>query len=132
MQRNVFSSNQLNVDVSRIQSKNRLKILCCGKDGNTLIKQTLLLIKKYFEEMVYLSCNSIDKIGRGTSIDESAFSPEFINGLKFSGIPKHRLVLKVGVVIMLLRNIDQSYQSGLCNGTRLQVVRLTRTSIQAQ
>ena len=31
---------------------------------------------------------------------------------------------------MLLRNIDQS--QGLCNGTRLQVTRLTRTSIQAQ
>ncbi|GKC81179.1 ribonuclease H-like domain-containing protein, partial [Tanacetum coccineum] len=30
---------------------------------------------------------------------------------------------------MLLRNIDQS--NGLCNGTRLQVVRLERTSIQA-
>jgi ATP-dependent exoDNAse (exonuclease V) alpha subunit len=31
---------------------------------------------------------------------------------------------------MLLRNIDQA--NGLCNGTRLQVLKLTRTSIQAQ
>ncbi|GJW85205.1 ATP-dependent DNA helicase PIF1-like protein [Tanacetum coccineum] len=82
------------------------------------------------EEMVYLSCDSIDKFENGANIDQSVFSPEFISGLKFPGIPNHKLVLKVGVPIMLLRNIDQS--NGLCNGTRLQVVRLERTSIQAQ
>lgn len=82
------------------------------------------------EEMVYLSCDNVDKSERGIVVDQPVFSPEFINGLKFSGVPNHRLALKVGVPIMLLRNIDQS--NGLCNGTRLQVLKLTRTSIQAQ
>ena len=82
------------------------------------------------DEMVYLSCDSIDKTDRGGAIDQAIFSPEFINGLKFSGVPNHRLALKVGVPIMLLRNINQS--QGLCNGTRLQVTKLTRTSIQAK
>nr|GEZ25303.1 testis-expressed sequence 2 protein-like [Tanacetum cinerariifolium] len=58
------------------------------------------------------------------------FSPEFINGLKFLGVSNYRLALKVGVPIMLLRNIDQA--NGLCNWTRLQVLRLTRTSIRAK
>ncbi|GJR71544.1 ATP-dependent DNA helicase PIF1-like protein [Tanacetum coccineum] len=89
-----------------------------------------LLNKFPGEEMVYLSCDNIDKTERGSAIDEAVFSPEFINGLKFSCVPNHRLALKVGVPIMLLRNIDQA--NGLCNGTRLQVLRLTRTSIQAQ
>ncbi|GKA16514.1 ATP-dependent DNA helicase PIF1-like protein [Tanacetum coccineum] len=89
-----------------------------------------LLEKFPGEEMVYLSCDSIDKTERGSAIDEFVFSPEFINGLKFSGVPNHILALKVGVLIMLLRNIDQA--NGLCNGTRLQVLRLTRPSIQAQ
>ncbi|GJY48798.1 ATP-dependent DNA helicase PIF1-like protein [Tanacetum coccineum] len=80
--------------------------------------------------MVYLSYDSIDKSKNGANIDQSVLSPKFINGLKFSGIPNHKLVLKVGVPIMLLRNIDQS--NGLRNGTRLQVVRLERTSIQSQ
>ncbi|GJS73175.1 ATP-dependent DNA helicase PIF1-like protein [Tanacetum coccineum] len=80
--------------------------------------------------MVYLSCNSIDKTERGAAIDGSVFSPKFINGLKFAGVPNYILTLKVGVPIMLLRNIDQA--NGLCNGTRLQVLKLTRTSIQAQ
>ncbi|KAM0046532.1 putative DNA helicase Pif1 [Helianthus debilis subsp. tardiflorus] len=41
---------------------------------------------------------------------------------KISGLPNHRLVLKVGVPVMLLRNIDQ--QNGLCNGTRLQIKKI--------
>ena len=77
--------------------------------------------------MVYLSCDNIDKTKRGTDIDQSIFSQEFINGLKFSSVQNHRLALKVGVTILLLRNIDQD--NGLCNGTRLQVLKLTRTFI---
>nr|GEX94535.1 hypothetical protein [Tanacetum cinerariifolium] len=77
----------------------------------------LLLNKFPGEEMVYLSCDSIDKTKRGSAIDEAIFSLEFINGLKFSGVPNHILALKVGVSIMLLRNIDQA--NGFCNRTRL-------------
>ncbi|GJU99852.1 ATP-dependent DNA helicase PIF1-like protein [Tanacetum coccineum] len=89
-----------------------------------------LLDKFPGEEMVYLSCDSVDKTEHNAAIDQSIFSPEFINGLKFFGVPNNRLVLKVGVPIMLLRNIDQP--NGLCNGTRLQVLKLTRISISTQ
>nr|GEZ51558.1 replication protein A 70 kDa DNA-binding subunit B [Tanacetum cinerariifolium] len=44
-----------------------------------------LLNKFLGEEMVYLICDSIDKTECGSAIDEVVFSPEFINGLKFSG-----------------------------------------------
>nr|GEV21338.1 hypothetical protein [Tanacetum cinerariifolium] len=67
--------------------------------------------------------NRIDKTERGSAIDEAVFSPKFINGLKFSGVPNHKVALKVGVPIMLLQNIDQA--NGLCNGARLQVLGLT-------
>nr|GEU98613.1 reverse transcriptase domain-containing protein [Tanacetum cinerariifolium] len=93
-----------------------------------VIVGTVIALQK--DEVSYLSCDSIDKTERGFAIDEAVFSPKFINGLKFSGVSNHRLALKVGVPIMLLRNIDQA--NGLCNGTRLQVLRLTRTSIQAK
>nr|GFA41845.1 hypothetical protein [Tanacetum cinerariifolium] len=46
------------------------------------------------KEMVYLSCDSTDKTERGSAIDEAVFSLEFINGLKFSGVPNHKLALK--------------------------------------
>ncbi|RDX91911.1 hypothetical protein CR513_26034, partial [Mucuna pruriens] len=44
---------------------------------------------------------------------------EFFNDIKCSRISNHQLRLKVGVLGMLLRNIDQS--NDLCNGKRLQV-----------
>ncbi|XP_035836098.1 ATP-dependent DNA helicase pif1-like [Helianthus annuus] len=47
-----------------------------------------------------------------------------------SGLPNHRLALKVGVPVMLLRNIDQ--QNGLCNGTRLQVKKMYNRVIEAE
>ncbi|XP_072078142.1 uncharacterized protein [Arachis hypogaea] len=50
------------------------------------------------------------------------YSPELLNSINCSGLPPHKLILKVGVLVMLLRNIDKS--SGLCNGTRLQVRKL--------
>ncbi|XP_057418887.1 uncharacterized protein LOC130713104 [Lotus japonicus] len=40
------------------------------------------------------------------------------------GIPNHQIKLKVGVPIMLIRNIDQAV--GLCNGTRMIVNALTK------
>ncbi|GKA34253.1 zf-CCHC domain-containing protein [Tanacetum coccineum] len=53
-----------------------------------------LLNKFQGEEMVYLSCDRKDKTERGGAIDEFVFSQEFINGLKFSGVPNHRLCIK--------------------------------------
>ncbi|GJZ02945.1 ATP-dependent DNA helicase PIF1-like protein [Tanacetum coccineum] len=49
------------------------------------------------EEMVYISSDSVDKIDRNAAMDQFIFSPGFINGLKFSGVPNHMLALKVGV-----------------------------------
>ena len=43
---------------------------------------------------------------------------EFLNSLQHTGIPLRNLELKVGVPIILLRNL---YPSVLCNGTRLCV-----------
>ena len=48
---------------------------------------------------------------------------EFLNSLTPSGMPPHRLNLKCGSIVMLLRNL--SLKDGLCNGTRL-IVRVMR------
>ncbi|XP_076898499.1 uncharacterized protein LOC143552082 [Bidens hawaiensis] len=71
------------------------------------------------DEKEYLSSDSISLTEMiNENLDESLCSPDILNGIKASGLPNHRLVLKVGVPVMLLRNINQ--KSGLCNGTRLQ------------
>ncbi|XP_057747990.1 uncharacterized protein LOC130967191 [Arachis stenosperma] len=57
-----------------------------------------------------------------TDVAAAVHTPEFLNGLKSSGLSNHEIKLKVGISIMLLRNIDHS--SGLCNGTRLIITQL--------
>ncbi|MCH79884.1 ATP-dependent DNA helicase PIF1 [Trifolium medium] len=81
------------------------------------------------EEKHYLSCDTPCKSDEDYEVQSDWFTSEFLNDIKCSGIPNHRLTLKVGVPIMLLRNIDQA--SGLCNGTRLQVRELGKTIIKA-
>jgi hypothetical protein len=67
----------------------------------------------------YLSANSIVDIHE-TNVDANVlFHVEFVNSLKMGSIAHHRLVLKKGTPIMLLRNLNVS--AGLCNGTRLIV-----------
>ncbi|XP_021985738.1 uncharacterized protein LOC110881911 [Helianthus annuus] len=58
------------------------------------------------------------------------YSSDVLNGLKISGLPNHRLILKVDVPIMLLRNIDQ--QNGLCNDTRLWITKVAKRVIEAE
>jgi ATP-dependent DNA helicase PIF1 len=57
-------------------------------------------------------------------------TPEFLSSLRTSGLPNHRLNLKIGTPIMLMRNLDQS--EGLCNGTRMIVTRLEQHVLEAK
>ena len=50
---------------------------------------------------------------------ETMYSIEFINTLKFTEISDHQLKLKVGLPVMLLRNINQA--AGLCDGARMTI-----------
>ena len=60
---------------------------------------------------------------------EDLYDTEFLNTIKYFGLPHHKLVLKVGIPIMLIRNIDQA--AGLCNGTRLRITKLGKHFIKA-
>ena len=74
------------------------------------------------EEKVYLSSDSACRASFQIDTPENIYTPEILNGINISGFPGHKITLKVGIPIMLLRNIDQSF--GLCNGTRLIVTEL--------
>ncbi|KAL3112928.1 hypothetical protein niasHT_012497 [Heterodera trifolii] len=50
------------------------------------------------------------------------FNIEAVHNEMPSGMPPHKMVLKVGTPVMLVRNLDVT--QGLCNGTRLQVMRM--------
>ena len=82
------------------------------------------------EERVYYSSDSVSDTDVDFNFDESLYTTEFLNSIRMSGVPHHELVLKVGAPIMCLRNIDQ--RNGLCNGTRLQVLRMGNNNIEAR
>ncbi|GMF18234.1 unnamed protein product [Phytophthora fragariaefolia] len=71
---------------------------------------------------------SIDKLQDDD--DWNFFEPEILNSVNINGIPPHKLTLKKGAPIMLMRNLNPDL--GLCNGTRLQVVELKPNVIHAK
>jgi len=94
------------------------------------------ILESLFEEShTYLGANSLTPTEEGASVAagismDSLYPVEFLNTLQFSSIANHELEFKVGVPILLLRNINQSI--GLCNGTRLIVKRLGQRVIEAE
>ncbi|XP_074301616.1 uncharacterized protein LOC141633018 [Silene latifolia] len=82
------------------------------------------------DEKVYLSSDSICKSAILDAFDESAYSTEFLNSIRCSRLPNHELRLKVGVPVMLLRNLDKA--GGLCNGTTLVIIKLGDKVIEAE
>ena len=53
---------------------------------------------------------------------------EFLNKIELSGLPPHLLTVKVGCVMMLLRNLNPKH--GLCNGTRIIVTGTSQRCIK--
>jgi hypothetical protein len=72
------------------------------------------ILESLSEELhTYLSTNSLTPIEEGASAVagvsmDSLYPMEFLNTLQFDGIANHKPELKVGVPILLLRNLNQS------------------------
>jgi hypothetical protein len=79
---------------------------------NTDVNEVNNAILALFEELhTYLSVDSLASIEEGASVAagvsmDSLYSVDFLNTLQFSGIANHKLELKVGVPILLLRNFN--------------------------
>jgi ATP-dependent DNA helicase PIF1 len=79
------------------------------------------------QEQVYLS---IDSAIKESGEPDHNMPVEFLNTMTFSGFPPHRLHLKPGTPVILLRNLDPP--NSLCNGTRLIVKHLRDHVIEAK
>ncbi len=60
----------------------------------------------------------------------NTYPSEFLNTLEISGMPSHKLLLKIGAPVILLRNLDPLAR--LCNGTRLIVQRFTMRVVEVE
>nr|XP_015928448.2 ATP-dependent DNA helicase PIF1-like [Parasteatoda tepidariorum] len=72
---------------------------------------------------IYKSINAVMEIDQVVN-----YQTEFLNSLEPPGVPAHKLELKIGAPIMLLRNLDPP---ALCNETRLIVKKLMPNVIEA-
>ena len=94
------------------------KAILAPKNADVETINTAVLQSLAGEETERLSADSI-----APGDDEAGnYTPEFLNSLELSGMPSHKLVLKVGAVMMLLRNL--SPRDGMCNGTRFILTRI--------
>jgi hypothetical protein len=76
------------------------------------------------DEMVYHSFNCV--------VDDphNYYPEEFLNTLTPNGLLPHVLKLKIGCLVILLRNIDPA--NGRCNGTRLIIWGFQKNTIDAE
>ncbi|XP_071739204.1 uncharacterized protein [Rutidosis leptorrhynchoides] len=80
-----------------------------------------------------MTFKSSDEICKGSTdnIDQHySYLVEFLNKLNFPGVPPHKLKLKIGQPVMLLRNLSPS--TGMCNGTRLIITDFTKFVLHAR
>ncbi|GES86437.1 ATP-dependent DNA helicase PIF6-like [Rhizophagus clarus] len=81
------------------------------------------------ETKIYPSLDFIDSTENTYEQQSQVYLPEFLRSL-ISDLPPGELKLKIGIPIILLRNLNSS--EGLCNGTRLIIRELQHKVIDAE
>ncbi|CAK1600521.1 unnamed protein product [Parnassius mnemosyne] len=93
------------------------------KNGQAAAINDTLLTSFEGEVMVYASIEPV------VNTDDAINYPvEFLNSLKPSGLPHHKLILRVGTPVMLLRNLKPLQ---LCKGPRPKEKALHRNVVEA-
>ena len=102
------------------------KVILCPKNEDSLAMNEKVLNLLPVEARVY---SSVDAVKADNEEEQQNYPLEFLHSLTPSGMPPHHLRLKVGAIVMLLRNLD--LEQGLCNGTRLRINNLHDNIIDA-
>lgn len=112
--------------VQDVHKFSKMAILCPKNVDVDKINEDVLDILEG-EKVTYLSSDSIvDE----TDVDRQNYPIEFLHDQTSSGMAPHKLNLKIGAIVMLLRNLNTKH--GLCNGTRLIVKELKPNLIIAE
>ena len=101
-----------------------MSAILCPKNSHCTDMNNQILDLMDGLEKTYLSINTIvDEDGSGYV----TYPQEFLDSLELSGLPPHKLTLKVGAIVILLRNLNVA--TGLMNGTRLRVEAMHANSL---
>lgn len=82
------------------------------------------------ETVSYFSVDKAEDFGCPDVDLDFAFPPEYLNSINIPGLPLFELKLKVGVAVMLMRNLNQTI--GLCNGTRMMVTKCLKQCVECE
>ncbi|GJX42382.1 DNA helicase, partial [Tanacetum coccineum] len=99
------------------------KAIICPKNDVADFINAKILSLLMTTTRTYLSYDDATPHGHDGGEVELLYPKEYLNSLSFAGLPPHKLTLKVGAPIMLLRNIN--IVGGLCNDKWRQPVILT-------
>lgn len=102
------------------------KVILCPKNEHCFeINDAIVETHLSGESKTYYSVDTV------VSDDQLNNIPiEYINSLTPAGLPPHKLVLKVGAIVMLIRNLYP--KMNLVNGVRLRVTKLNIHTIEAE
>ena len=62
--------------------------------------------------------------------DAEIYAIEYLNTVNLSNLPPHKLKLKIGATVILLRNLSPSIE--LCNETRLHITRINQRIVECE
>lgn len=115
-------------DVTNILSERVFKsVILAPKNEDCHLINEDIMSRMAGEAKVY---NSYDKVICEGDQQINDYPVEFLNSLNVSGLPPHKLKLKVNCIVLLIRNLNS--KKALVNGTRLRVKAMHRNAIDCE
>lgn len=111
--------NTINSDDESIHEK----VILAPRNTDVFELNNEVLQRMIGESKEYLGIDNSDEENSISSV----LPTEFLNSLTPNGLPTYKLTLKIGSIVILLRNIN--IDGGLCNGTRLKVIKMNEFSL---
>ncbi|KAG5731228.1 ATP-dependent DNA helicase PIF1 [Termitomyces sp. T112] len=105
------------------------RTILSGKNSDVEDINSEVLQRCSGEEKILQSADSVisdDENPNGLGL----YPMEYLNSLRASSLPLAKLALKIGVPVMLLRNLDTT--KGLCNGTRMIVTHISTRALRCR
>lgn len=115
------------MSLDNVQDYARCIVLCVTNDECKSINDRVLRSRGTGSQRVYIGT---DTVAADDDNEAANFPVEFLNTLEGDNLPPYRLTLKVGAIVMLLKNLDTARR--LCNGTRLVITELRRHNFKAR